>query len=107
MKSDDVLDQQVCGFGRGGELGEGDKVNGLRKTIYYSEDCGEVVGGGETSNEIECYVRPGAVRYGEWLKEALGGLMGNLGLGADRACRHKVLNVPPHPRPPKLSLDEC
>ena len=42
-------------------------MNGFGKTVNYSEDRGVVVGRGQTSYEIECYVRPGTVRYGEWL----------------------------------------
>ena len=75
--------------------------------VYDREDGGVVVGRGQPGDKVKCYVGPGAVWYGEWLQEALWGLVRDLGLSTDRASSHKITNVLPHPRPPKLALNEC
>ena len=58
-------------------------MRGLRKAIYDREDGGVMVGRGQTGDKVQCYLGPGAVWNGEWLQEALWGLVGDLGLRTD------------------------
>ena len=81
-------------------------MSSLRKSVYDCENGGVVMGRWQAGDKIECDVRPGAVWYGEWLQEALWGLVRDLGLSEDRSSSYEISNVLPHPRPTKLALNE-